>query len=65
MLNSIAKIAMAEGCYGVGEENVRIIDYYSRFIEIAHLNHLTSDVITHCKSVLARQGIPELVVSNN
>lgn len=43
-----------------------IVDYYSRFIEIARLNGLTaSEVITRTKSIFTRQGIPETVVSDN
>ncbi len=39
------------------------MDYYSRYIEIARLNNLTA--VTHTKSVFARHGIPETVVSDN
>ncbi len=36
-----------------------IVDYYSRWIEIARLNQLTSSaVVQHTKSVFARYGIP-------
>ena len=43
-----------------------IIDYYSRFIEVACLNRLTAEeVIRHMKSIFARHGIPEIVVSDN
>ncbi len=43
-----------------------IVDYFSRFIEIARLKQLTADeVITHAKSIFARHGIPESVVSDN
>ena len=43
-------------------------DYFSRFPEVARLSksHTTaSDVINHLKSIFARHGIPELVVSDN
>ena len=43
-----------------------IVDYYSRYIEIALLNRLTSEeVVAHCQSIFARHGIPEQVVSDN
>ena len=42
------------------------VDYYSRYIEIAKLTSTTSDdVITHLKSIFARHGIPETVMSDN
>ena len=42
-----------------------IVDYYSRYIEIARLNRPNAEVITHTKSVFARHGIPEVVISDN
>ena len=43
-----------------------IVDYYSRFIEIAQLNRTTSEeVILYTKGIFARHGIPEVVVSDN
>ena len=43
-----------------------IVNYYSRFIEIAQLKRTTAEeVIVHTKSIFARHGVPEIMVSNN
>ena len=43
-----------------------IVDYYSRYIEIALLQRTTAEeVVTHTKSIFARHGIPEEVISDN
>ena len=43
-----------------------IVDYYSRYIEISKLNgQSSSQVITQTKSIFARHGIPQEVVSDN
>ncbi|KAE8281698.1 Retrovirus-related Pol polyprotein from transposon 17.6 Protease [Larimichthys crocea] len=43
-----------------------IVDYFSRFFEVAKLTHTTSDaVIEHFKSIFARHGIPDVVRSDN
>ena len=43
-----------------------VIDYYSRFIEIAKLSTATShDVINHLKSIFACHGMPESLTSDN
>ena len=43
-----------------------IVDYYSRYIEIAKLSRLTSaEVIIHMKPIFARHGIPKKAISDN
>jgi transposase InsO family protein len=43
-----------------------IVDYFSRWIEIARLDQPTANaVIQHTSSIFARHGIPEVVVSDN
>ena len=43
-----------------------IADYYSRYIEIARLNRPTAEeIIVYTKSIFARHGIPEVMVSDN
>ena len=50
----------------LGIRNGLIVDYYSRYIEVAKLNHPTvKEVILHCKSIFAGHGIPEKVITDN
>lgn len=49
-----------------GQKYLLVVDYYSRFIEIAKLFGTTSAaVINHLKSIFGRHGIPEIVFSDN
>lgn len=49
-----------------GKTYLLVVDYFSRFLEIAALCHTRStDVITHLKSMFARHGIPETLMSDN
>ena len=49
-----------------GTQYVLVIDYFSHYIEIAKLSSTSSDaIITHLKSMFARHGIPQYVVSDN
>lgn len=43
-----------------------VVDYYSKFIEVEKLNSLTSEyIINKLKIILRRQGIPEVIMSDN
>ena len=43
-----------------------VVDYYSRYVEIARLTRTTAEeVVKHTKSIFARHGIPETVISDN
>ena len=49
-----------------GHQYLLVVDYFSRWIEIAHLMQTTSSaVVEHVKAIFAHQGIPEVVVSDN
>ena len=49
-----------------GYEYLIVIDYYSRYIEMAKLSSSSSEqIITHLKSIFARHGIPEVLRSDN
>ena len=48
------------------EKYLLIVDYYSRYIELAYLKSTTAEtVINHTKSIFSRHGIPQIVVSDN
>ena len=43
-----------------------MVDYYSRYIEIARLSRTTTaEVVSHLKSIFARHGIPVIFISDN
>ena len=49
-----------------GAEYLLTVDYFSKFPEITRLSDTTSHgVITGLKSVFARHGIPDVVISDN
>lgn len=49
-----------------GKTYLLVVDYLSRYVEIALLSHTRStDVITHIKSMFACHGIPMVMMSDN
>lgn len=59
------KVAMDLFCLK-GQWWLVLTDYYSRYPEIARLSSLSSAaVVNHCKSIFARHGIPDEVISDN
>ena len=49
-----------------GKKYLLVIDYFSRYIEIAKLSGESSqETIQHLKSIFARHGIPQQLVSDN
>ena len=50
-----------------GVDYLLVVDYYSRYVEVTKLpkNKTASTVITCLKSIFARHGIPEKVISDN
>jgi len=51
-------------CYLDGKDYLIVIDYFSRWLEIVHLQDTTT-VIRTVKNLFARRGIPEVVRSDN
>jgi hypothetical protein len=50
----------------MGKWYLLITDYYSRFPEMALLGSSTAAaIVNHCKTIFARHGAPEVVVSDN
>ena len=53
-------------CEVKGQHYLVLIDYFSRYIEIAHLPNMTTDtVISRLKNIFAHHGIPETLMSDN
>ena len=53
----------SDHCDVYGQTYLIIVDYYSGFIEIDHVNDSTS--ITRLKSQFARYGIPDKLITDN
>ena len=49
-----------------GSNYLLVVDYLSAFVEIATLNNTSSaTIVNNLKSIFARHGIPEIVVTEN
>ena len=49
-----------------GKMYLLVVDYYSRYVEVANLSLTKSaDITAHLKSMFAHHGIPEVLVSDN
>ena len=49
-----------------GQTFLLVVDYFSRYVEVAKLIRTTSpDIVVHLKSMFARHGIRDQLVSNN
>ena len=56
----------ADFCEVRGKNYLIVVDYYSRYIEVARMEKTTSAAtINVLKSIYARHGIPEVLVSDN
>ena len=52
--------------YHSGKDYLLVVDYYSKYVEIAKLQSKTSDSVVYAmKEMFARHGIPENIVADN
>ena len=57
---------VASDLFEHNKQSYLLVDYYSRYIEIARLHSTNSNaVINHLKSIFARHGIPQTFISDN
>ncbi|KAK7109817.1 hypothetical protein V1264_013798 [Littorina saxatilis] len=60
------QMVAADLCDFKGQSYLVLIDYYSRYLEIAHLPRETSEVVIgRMKNIFAHHGIPDVVVTDN
>lgn len=53
-------------CGAIDDTYLLVVDYYSRFVEIAKLTPKRSqDITVHVKLIFARHGVPEKFFSDN
>lgn len=56
----------ADLCDYKGHNYLVLVDYFSRYLEVAHMPNTTSEtVVCKLKNIFARFGIPELLVTDN
>ena len=55
----------ADLCFFKSKHYIIIVDYYSRYLEIANTSESTDSVINSIKNVFARHGVPEELVTDN
>lgn len=56
----------ADVFHSAGKSYLLVVDYFSKFVEVERLTNLTSDlVICKLKNIFSRQGIPDVVMSDN
>ncbi|KAJ8886646.1 hypothetical protein PR048_012858 [Dryococelus australis] len=60
------QIAAANIFHFQGKDYLFMVDAYSKYPEFSHLSNLSStQFVTHCKTIMARYGIPETLYSDN
>lgn len=53
-------------CDMKGEQYLVLIDYFSRYLEVAHFPSITSScVVGRLKNIFAHHGVPEIMVTDN
>lgn len=60
------QIVAADILHFQGKDYLLVVDAYSKYPEFSHLHNLSSGhLVAHCKTVMARHGIPEIFYSDN
>ncbi|KAJ8877215.1 hypothetical protein PR048_021669 [Dryococelus australis] len=60
------KIVAADIFHFQGKDYLLMVDAYSKYPEFSHLTNLSlTQLVTHCKTIMVRHGIPETLYSDN